>query len=565
MNGQRDIALARDAFVQDGTESRLVRPATLRAWRRSRAAGAAHEAAPRIASLDDIERDGTVRRAAEPVISAVMRQLGTADFAIMVTDRDARVLGRWTSGRTMDALMDEMNVLPGALFDESAIGSTGLGTVLEDRGTAVVDGAEHYNRCFDRVIAVGTPIVHPGTGCIEGALDLVCPTGASPEIMIALIERAARDTGEGLLSGYAADDRALLDAFLRSERRGPRRPVAALNDRMIMANHLAEPLVATDPPPVLWERVQAALSSHRSSIRLALGNGEALEVDVRPVDPSDSAAGALLHLPNAPSPTRSRTLNRDAASALTAAVSDELPGRSQPWQTIVALASRAVLARGHVLLHGPVGVGKSALARALLRHSSTQFSAGTGVPAEADVIDDLHTWTSAELTELRRRWSSDAPRLVVATATAHHAHDLSEELLAMFDHVIELPDLSRRLEDIADIAAAVAAGIDPQATLASDALQDLTRRQWRGNVAQLTRTLHTAIEQAPTHRVRAADLPPATEVPRLGRRLTYLESVEREAIAAVLSAVHGNRTKAAEVLGVSRATLYRKLEALNLD
>ena len=551
MIGQREIAAARDAFLDDGTESPLVRAKTLRAWRRSRAAGAAHEGAPRITALGEIDRDGLVLRAAEPVVSAVMSRLGTADFAIMVTDRDARIVGRWASGRTMEALLDDMSVLPGAVFDESVIGSTGLGTVLEDRGTSIVDGAEHYNRCFDPVLAVGTPIVHPGTGCIEGALDLVCPTGASPEIMVALIERAARDAGERLLSGYAAEDRALLDAFLRSKSRGPRRPVAAVNGRMVMANHLAGPLVGSGPSWVLWERVRTALSSHQSSLRLTVDGGDTLDVEVQPVDSSDSTAGGLLQLPS----TRSTSRTRDAASGVATAVSRELQGRSEPWRTAVAAAARTALNQGHLLLHGPVGVGKSALAHALLRATA----------AGEDVIEDLHTWTSGQLADLRRRMDSDGPRLVVATATSHHAHDLPDELLAMFDHVVEVPDLSRRPEDIADIATAVLSGVDPRAELTSDALWDLAGRQWRGNIAQLTRALRIAAGQAPTNRVRAADLPPATDVPRLHRRLSYLESVERDAIAAVLTVVHGNRSKAAETLGISRATLYRKLDALGLD
>ncbi|MFJ6423927.1 sigma-54-dependent Fis family transcriptional regulator [Streptomyces hydrogenans] len=568
MVGQLEIARARDMFLQDGTESPLVRPATLRAWKRSRAAGAAHLGAPSLASFEEVERDSAVLRAAEPVVSAIMRRLGTADYAVMVTDRDARILGRWMSGPTMEALMDEMCVVPGALFGESDIGSTGLGTVLEDRSTTVVDGTEHYNTRFDRVVAVGTPIVHPGTGCIEGALDLVCPTGASPEIMVALIERAAQDAGEHLLTGYAAHDRALLDAFLRSERRGPRRPVAAVNARMIMANHLAEPLLGSDPAWVLWERVQTALSSPRSSLRLTDAHGEVLDVDVRPVDPSDRTAGALLQLsaapPTAPS-ARAKARDRDAAVALAAIVAGDLPGRSESWRTTLVLASRALLARGHLLLHGPVGTGKSALAEALRSAASPADTDGRSRAADSPVIDDLHTWSPARLADLRRELNADGAPRVVATATSHHAQGLSDELLAMFDHVIELPDLSRRPEDIADIAAAVTAKVAPQTVLAPDAVSDLVRRSWPGNVAQLTRTLRAAVERAPGNRLRATDLPPATEVPRSRRRLTYLESAEREAIAAVLVAVHGNRSKAAEVLGVSRATLYRKLEALSLD
>jgi transcriptional regulator of acetoin/glycerol metabolism len=44
-----------------------------------------------------------------------------------------------------------------------------------------------------------------------------------------------------------------------------------------------------------------------------------------------------------------------------------------------------------------------------------------------------------------------------------------------------------------------------------------------------------------------------------------LERVERDAIAAVLAASHGNKRTAAAELGISRSTLYRKIEALGLD
>jgi transcriptional regulator of acetoin/glycerol metabolism len=47
--------------------------------------------------------------------------------------------------------------------------------------------------------------------------------------------------------------------------------------------------------------------------------------------------------------------------------------------------------------------------------------------------------------------------------------------------------------------------------------------------------------------------------------LGHLESLERVAIMATLTATRGNKKTAAARLGISRATLYRKLRSLDID
>jgi DNA-binding NtrC family response regulator len=64
-----------------------------------------------------------------------------------------------------------------------------------------------------------------------------------------------------------------------------------------------------------------------------------------------------------------------------------------------------------------------------------------------------------------------------------------------------------------------------------------------------------------------ADLPPSLQRPPVGQRLASLplvgyglEELERQAICQTLDQFDGNRTRAAQCLGVSVRTLHRKLE-----
>lgn len=555
---QAKLSAARDAFLDNGVVFDGVRDETVRAWRRSRAAGAHHDGDPTVA-LADVDLDSALRRAAEPVVASLMQTLGSAEYAMMITDRDARIVGRWTSGTTMRTLLDKMGVLTGALFEEASVGSTGLGTALEDRTVAVVDGAEHYNRRFDPVIAVGAPIVHPGTGCVEGVLDLVCPTGAPAEIMAALTERAAKDTGERLLSGYAAEDRALLDAFLRVDRRGPKRPIMAMNGRLVMANQHAEAILSSGSHSVLWQRVSETLTDGEGSMRIAAAGGVEIDVSVRPVESFGNNAGALLQFGSVLDRGRNERTAPDAAADIVVEAVKHAPGHTVTWRAALGSAARAIVNDEHVLLHGSVGVGKSTLARALVE------AANRGrLRAQAKnirLIDDLQTYTRADLAELRRQLRDPDSNLVVATATS----PLPDEIRAMFTHSVEVPELSRRQEDIGVIVAELLARRSPDHTMDADALRELTNRKWSGNIDQLEHTVMAAVSRAPGSHVGMSHLPPDGGSKASTRKLTYLESVEREAIAQVLRSVDGSKTRSAEILGVSRATLYRKLSSLALN
>jgi transcriptional regulator of acetoin/glycerol metabolism len=84
-------------------------------------------------------------------------------------------------------------------------------------------------------------------------------------------------------------------------------------------------------------------------------------------------------------------------------------------------------------------------------------------------------------------------------------------------------------------------------------------------VRQLFRTLEVASACREDSVLRSHDLPEGHSRQPTRSSLTYLENVERDAIAALLETHAGNKNVVARQLGIARSTLYRKLAALGLD
>jgi len=142
---------------------------------------------------------------------------------------------------------------------------------------------------------------------------------------------------------------------------------------------------------------------------------------------------------------------------------------------------------------------------------------------------------------------------------------------------VRLPALRERLSDLEALAEsllesiAARAGL-PQRELDPSALATLAAHPWPGNIRELRNALEQAAMLTDNARLSAADfvavLParaaqaerrqagPLRPLPQL------IAELERSSIQSALVATGGNKVSAAKMLGISRATLYGKLEAL---
>jgi len=133
-------------------------------------------------------------------------------------------------------------------------------------------------------------------------------------------------------------------------------------------------------------------------------------------------------------------------------------------------------------------------------------------------------------------------------------------LLRYFPCTVELPPLRHHIEDLHELVPFLLNRLNPPGRLvcSTEAMQLLLRYSWPGNTDQLWQVLRRVVQLRRTGVIKPKDLPP--ECRTVSRRLlSPLESMERDAIVHSLLDFDGNKVKAAESLGMSRATIYRKI------
>jgi len=138
---------------------------------------------------------------------------------------------------------------------------------------------------------------------------------------------------------------------------------------------------------------------------------------------------------------------------------------------------------------------------------------------------------------------------------------------------LRVPPLRERPEDIVAIAEYFLQQYNPDYFFSGDALRRLRSHHWPGNVRELKNIVTKAAVLARDTEIGAADLALSPLTPAMADRpaplvfpeSSNLDGVEKKMIMKVLAETNGHQQRAADLLGISRRTLSRKLKLYGME
>ncbi len=250
------------------------------------------------------------------------------------------------------------------------------------------------------------------------------------------------------------------------------------------------------------------------------------------------------------------------------------PAAAEPFVPVNCAALPATLLESELFGHV-----KGAFTGAIERRRGRFALAGRGTIFLDEIGDTTPEFQSKLLRVLQEREfypvGAERPERTEARVIAATHRDLEEMVsggefradLYYRLRVVELvvPPLRERLSDLPLLAehlvrrAAHALGREPP-VLSREALEALRRHSWPGNVRELENCLTRAVVLATGNVIRPEHLSLSREPARSQpERLPTLEELEREHLLRVLAATGGQKSRAAQVLGISRPRLDRLL------
>ena len=303
----------------------------------------------------------------------------------------------------------------------------------------------------------------------------------------------------------------------------------------------------------------------------------------------------------------------------------DLIGKCQPMQDVYRQIRNLSQVESTVVIEGETGTGKELVARALHDSSprkdnpflavncagltesllgSQLFGHKKGAFTGADrdhrgffesahggtiFLDEIGDMPSPVQTSLLRvlqekeitRLGESQPRKVDVRIICATHHDLQEQ---MAQHAfradllyrirvgrIHLPPLRERTEDIPLLIWSFvsqcrkAMGKLFVQDVSPDALQRLARYQWPGNIRELKSVIEYAVLQCEGDTIQPRHFPPELLESALPVSEPTTAGKNRERLLAAIKDAKGNRARAAQLLGISRATFYRWLDDLDIS
>ncbi|SFD64481.1 GAF domain-containing protein [Klenkia taihuensis] len=579
----RDDMLSRGLLAPAPAAGSL-RPMIERSWRRC-IADSVPTARTELDHSDVSSMTQALRDAAAPVVDRMSEHLGGLRVGLFVSNDRGQILLRKAEEHGHRRVLDNASAAEGFDFSEVSVGTNGMGTVLVERQPVLVHGAEHFSDLLEEVTCAATPIFEPFTRRLLGTFSIACASRDASPLMYGLTTDVGRQIESNLTTMMSAREQSLIRAYLMAEN-SSRDPVLVLTERTVFANTVGVPHLDSTSHALLWRHLEqldpAVLTG---PVRLPVSGGWRLGL----VEAVDGARGqqrawCVRLLPAGPAPD-ALPERRPLRSA----------GPSRPASPIAAHGAPTtgddevdalVDDRRTLVIDGGPGTGKLTRALGLLGADSLVLDVssfrtgrgtewadrvhdalGTGRGVVLQHLEDLHAQDVNRVRALARTAAARSSLRLVLTVDRDAAPDHVGLLVSAIAPVLRVPGLAEDPTRIAGLVQellerAALPGQRPQ--LSSDALQCLLRWSWPGNVAELRSLVDDLVRRSPGRPISQADLPPRLQQATPARSVSLMESAERQAIVSALQSCGGNRSRAADLLGIGRTTLYRKMQQMRI-
>lgn len=560
----------RAQFLTASDPDLAVPPDLLESWRRSKSALGAPANVRDVPRVDEELLDNHLLEMFQAPMARAAEDLAGSGMGLLLADAQGRIVQRWSLDSSAMNQLDRLGTVRGAVLAEDVVGTNGVGTALASGKSVLIEGAEHFADVYSNALCTGAPVWHPITGKLLAAVTMSTKIDERSGLLLPLTNSLAAQLQQHVLDVAQPGSRAILAAFLDGSSRHDGPVVAFGPDGLTMRSRRAGELTQTDVD--LIGHLTAGL---RHDARLTAE----LSVGTTAIDASvlDGAAGVVAAL--RPAPRVSLSQARPSPGGLV--------GQSKSWLAAAHHVSRHISARTALLIAGECGTGKTSLALGRPYRPGAVHDDVTVVhTAQRQIVGD-QVWlqelsdavTGTSRVVVRGVENLDAQALaalrglidadgghgsILMTATAPTQADAEAAATRLGVAMVWVPPLRERAADIPALWTAFVAQRSPglRLTISDDARRALEAAGWSGNLAELRTLVGQLVGEGCRGVVQLDQLPDSL---RAHRSWSMIERTEMETIRRALREAGGNRSRAAELLGVSRATIHRKLKTYNLS
>lgn len=552
-----------------------VRPMVARSWYRSRAAGVDTDADRGV--IEEGRIDEHTIRAAETHLRRLDELVHDVGGYVSLTAPNGSLV-------KVPFIRDDEGFPHGYSLLEECVGSNGEGLAIEEGRGVWLAPEEHFRSDMRRNWCFASLIRDPFHGRLRAVIGLTFPADrvrdVDPASTLLMLEGVRSQIEREIEHRTSSRQRALLNEYLRVSRRRGSAAVIAMDGKNSMMNAHATDLLSGTDLTVVTGYARNVMSSGRDlACEVTLAGAGRAQLEISSVQLGSANVGAMIVLrpqrdhSTAPAPA---DLTRSWGSSETEAhLARRLNGTSAEFRQMRDLAELALADRRSVALIGEEGAGKRHVADAIASYCGQSLTFNSKSQGDGALLDEVLRRVAAErpntlVVEHADLLSSlDARKLLMYSGYTPETRLIltmtrpttATQLIAEERDLLEIPvsPLRSRREDIPVLATAIATELG-ECTLSRHLIAAVTQADWAQNIDQLKAVIADAVQRARGLEVTVDDLPRGFERTQSNSRLSRLEDAEYSELRVALRETQGNRRMAADMLGIGRSTLYRRMD-----